>query len=162
MSTPNEAPIEANGQDELNTESSDKNQGVTEVIEGEIHDTPPAESEKITEQTAPEIDYERLEREDISELCGEFPELRIDSLTELDDPLRYGALRDLGLTPTEAYLATRKRHRANTRAHLTPAAPEGAAFGGGSMSRAELEMARELFYGMSDSQISALYKRVNS
>ena len=135
---------------------------VAEAKDGKDHDTPPVQGEDAVGQTAPTTDYERLEREDISELCREFPELKLDSLTELDNPLRYGALRDLGLTPTEAYLATRRRHRTNTRAHLTPAAPEAAAFGGGSMSRAELEMARALFYGMSDSQISALYKRVNS
>ena len=162
MDTVNEATVEQTVNSDTHAEPDLLNEAVAEANEGEKEDTPPTDGDQAPTQSASETDYERLEREDIVELCREFPELKIDSLTELDNPLRYGALRDMGLTPTEAYLATRKRQRANTRAHLTPAAPSGAAFGVGSMSRAELEMARELFYGMSDSQINALYKRVNS
>lgn len=105
-------------------------------------------------------DYAALARADAEELRAEFPELSsLSSVTELDDPVRYGALRDLGLTPREAYLATRKRREVDNRAHLRPArsVARGAA---PLMTEAEMSAARELFSGISDSEIRQLYKRV--
>lgn len=105
-------------------------------------------------------DYAALARADAEELRAEFPELSsLASVTELDDPVRYGALRDLGLTPREAYLATRKRRDADNRAHLRPtrSVARGAA---PLMTEAEMSAARELFSGISDSEIRQLYKRV--
>lgn len=105
-------------------------------------------------------DYAALARADARELRGEFPELSsLSSITELDDPIRYGALRDLGLTPAEAYLATKKRRESDNRSHLRPtrSVARGAA---PLMTEAEMSAARELFSGISDSEIRQLYKRV--
>jgi hypothetical protein len=92
----------------------------------------------------------------------EFPELsEIEDITELDDPLRYAALRDLGLSPREAYLATAKRERSyDTRTHLRSAVPKFAGLPRGAMPEGELLRARELFEGLSDSEIRKLYKKV--
>jgi HEAT repeat protein len=106
------------------------------------------------------IDYEALALSDINELRGEFAELSaLTSLTELDNPVRYGALRDLGLTPSEAYLATRKRRAEDNRSHLRPT--RSVARGASPiMTEAEMSAARELFSEISDAEIRQLYKRV--
>ena len=97
-----------------------------EEVKDEKTDLPTAEEKnKNTEKTensieSEEIDYAALAKEDVKILSEEFSELEgLSDITELENPLRYAALRDLGLTPTEAYLATtrRKRERDN-RAHL--------------------------------------------
>ncbi len=117
------------------------------------------------EQTAEsETDYAQIIADDIKSLKQQFDELSsLEDITELENPLRYAALRDLGLSPREAYLATSGARRArDTRSHLTGTVPKGAASPRGSMTSSELAAARDLFVGMSDSQIQALYKRVNN
>lgn len=106
-------------------------------------------------------DYEAIISNDISELSSEFPELRnLKDITELHNPLRYAALRDLGLTAREAYLATAKRNTQDTRAHLSCAHGRSAAASVGMMTQQELSAARELFPGLNDSQLQKLYKKV--
>ena len=107
------------------------------------------------------IDYEALIASDIDALKAEFPELKgINDITDLNNPLRYAALRDLGLSPAEAYMATAKRRTQDTRAHLRSAHGKNAATAMGMMSQYELATARELFPGMSDSELQRLYKKV--
>ena len=108
-----------------------------------------------------EIDVEGLLSEELSELKNAFPELSsAKDITEIKNPLRYAALRDLGLTPTEAYLAARGPvSRANNRAHLSASVPRVTGRGA-SMPREELARAREIFYGMSDSEIQRLWQKV--
>lgn len=120
-----------------------------------------AESEVSEHDTAEQTDYASLIAEDVATLKAEFPELRgINDITDLNNPLRYAALRDLGLTPEEAYLATAKRRTQDTRAHLSSAHGRSAATPYGIMSQQELATARDLFPGMSDSELQRLYKRV--
>ena len=146
---------------------------VTPLIEGEDISAPADTADETpviseTEENAEHIeghteaeDYEELMRSDLEELKREFPELAdTESLTDIKNPLRYGALRDLGLSPTEAYLAARgKVSRADNRAHLLHSVPRHAA-SGGIMPHEELDRARELFRDMSDTEIQRLYKRV--
>lgn len=107
------------------------------------------------------VDYEALIASDIDALKSEFPELNgIKDITDLNNPLRYAALRDLGLSPAEAYMATAKRRTQDTRAHLRSAHGRNAATAMGMMSQYELATARELFPGMSDSDLQRLYKKV--
>lgn len=110
-----------------------------------------------------DVDYEQLEREDIREIHELFPEARgIESITELENPERYAALRDLGLSPKEAYLATGRVKRApDNRRHLSSAVPRGAGAPGGSMTRSELERARDLFPGLGDRELMGLYRKVS-
>ena len=107
------------------------------------------------------IDYAALMASDVAELKAEFPELRgISDVTDLNNPLRYAALRDLGLSPTEAYLATAKRVTKDTRSHLRAAYGRNAAASEVTMSPFELATARELFPGKNDAELQRLYKRV--
>jgi hypothetical protein len=117
---------------------------------------------EITPDSAPDaLDYESIIADDIARLKAEFPELvGIRDITDLNNPLRYAALRDLGLSPAEAYLATAKRSKADTRAHLKSAHGRNAAPSGSSMSYAELTAARELFPGKNDAELARLYRRV--
>lgn len=125
------------------------------------------EPENEQEKTSPESDedfYQALIEKDLEELRLAFPEARnITDITELENPLRYAHLRDLGLSASEAYLATSpKRQRTDTRAHLTSAVSRIAASPKNSMTRRELDSAREIFSGMSDSEIQNLYKKVTT
>ena len=107
------------------------------------------------------VDYEALIEEDLATLKSEFPELAsLGSITDLDNPIRYAALRDLGLSPGEAYLATAKRVKRDNRAHLTTAYGKNATPPASTMSQRELSEARELFGNLSDLEIQRLYKRV--
>ena len=120
------------------------------------------ESESNVEQDEDEgVDYESLIESDLAALKAEFPELKdIGGITELNNPLRYAALRDLGLSPIEAYMATAKRRTQDTRSHLKSAHGRSAAAPAGMMSQYELASARELFPGMSDADLQRLYKKV--
>ncbi len=127
----------------------------------ETHDT--AEENQSTESAPTGIDYSVIEQEDVKALKGEFPELSaINSITELENPLRYGALRDLGLSPAEAYLAAcRRKKSADNRYHLF-ASPAIAASSQGSISEKEMEAARDIFPDISDKEIRKLYKKVTN
>ncbi|MBQ8720375.1 MAG: hypothetical protein IJY65_05020 [Clostridia bacterium] len=118
--------------------------------------------EEITNEPASKNDaFAALERADLLELIRDFPELSDKkSLSEIENPARYGVLRELGLSPKEAYLASSFSRRADNRAHLHSSVPARAAAPDTTMSAKELEGARELFSGLSDSEIRSLYKRV--
>jgi len=107
------------------------------------------------------VNYADVVRQDVAELSAEFGELRgLTDITELENPIRYAALRDLGLTAAEAYLATTKnRKRADNRSHLF-GMPMVSSAPTGSMPDKELEAAREIFTDISDAQIRKLYKKV--
>ena len=101
--------------------------------------------------------------DDFEELCQEFPELAGKNADELYNTERYAQLRELGLTPKEAYLATAKvRAKFDNRSHLSSAVPKGAKSPSGKMMASELRLARELFSGASDQEIIRLYKRVTN
>ena len=128
---------------------------------GEVKEAPLDDAEKTVEEEPKETDYRSIADEDIRTLRSLFPELRdAKSITELENPLRFAALRDLGLSAEEAYLATAKRQpRIDNRAHLTASIPT-MAMPEEDMPRHELEAAREMFSGLSDKEIRSLYRRV--
>ena len=100
--------------------------------------------------------------EEIALLGDELPDHRA-SAKELSENKRYSELRALGLSVTEAYLATKPREaRQDNRSHLTGAIPRGASAPQNQMSRVQLEMARSIFDGLDDSEIRRLYKKVTS
>lgn len=151
-----------------------------DVIENEADSTADAKSEQIPDEVTEEnnadaedssstqdanygdgVDYEALIASDVASLKAEFPELAgIRDVTDLNNPLRYAALRDLGLSPAEAYMATAKRNARDTRSHLVSARGRSMAQDPCMMSQFELATARELFPGRSDSELQRLYKRV--
>lgn len=142
---------------DVDTDAVDTNEGEAQELA-----TQDAENEKPdTADTADYPDYEAIIASDVSELSSEFPELKgLKDITELNNPLRYAALRDLGLSPREAYLATAKRPAQDTRAHLRSAHGRSAVTSVGMMSQEELSAARDLFPSLSDSQLQKLYKKV--
>ncbi len=122
----------------------------------------PDQTGLTTENPAPSPDYAAMAAADILALRAEFPEDAVNSLLELDNPTRYAELRDLGLSPREAYLATTRRSekRVDNRSHLQSAVPRAVVGSGEGISREELEAARDLFSGLSDHEIRKLYKKV--
>lgn len=110
-----------------------------------------------------EIDYAALAKEDMRELIAAFPHLEgKKSIAELDNPLRYAALRDLGLTPREAFLATSAPViKYDNRSHLSGAVPRRAGSASDMLGAGELMAARELFADLSDREIQKLYKKVS-
>ena len=137
----------------VQTQEDTKSESVEEVANTEAEET-----EEVAEES---VDYEALIESDLNTLRAEFPELGdIKQITDLNNPLRYAALRDLGLTPEEAYLATAKRRSQDTRAHLRSAHGRNASTPLGIMSQHELSVARELFPGLSDADIQRLYTKV--
>ena len=158
--------------DESPSENTTSNENLSDASEGEYADTFEApnyeqvdEAEQSDDIVAPEtgIDYEELMNSDLEQLKEEFPELEsLGSIAGLENPLRYAALRDMGLSAREAYLASSYRpKRKDNRSHLKSSAPAGAYGHTPGMSRSELMAARELFSGLSDTEIYSLYKRVS-
>ena len=109
------------------------------------------------------VDYEELMRSDLATLRELFPEPRaVGSIAEIKNAMRYAALRDLGLSAEEAYLAARgRREKQDNRGHLQTAPKRNAHPQSAGMPRAELVRARELFSGLSDREIQKLYKKVS-
>ena len=114
-------------------------------------------------ETHAEIDYEELLNSDIEELKNSFAELGAGfSVTDLKNPIRYGALRDMGLSPAEAYLATGGRVRTrDNRAHLTVSVPGTAIKKHLDIPRTELKIAKEIFSDMSEAELHRLYRKVS-
>ena len=106
--------------------------------------------------------YSSLAEEDIKALRNSFSELKdLKDLTELDNPVRFAKLRDLGYSAVEAYLESTKRKRfADNRSHLHASIPMSRSKPGTSLSREELLVARELFPDASDAEIQKLYRSV--
>lgn len=146
----------------------EKSQPPVDVPAEQTAQTPPtdARTDADTEPHTVQTDYEQIARSDLLALKCEFPELMpLRDLTELADPLRYGALRDLGLTPREAYLATAApvRRATDNRAHLQSTRLRSVVGETDTPIPAnDLRAARELFSDLSDAQIRKLYKKVNT
>ena len=123
-----------------------------------------SENKDTGEEIAETEDYEALIEKDLQALRANVPGLEnISDISELENPVRYGALRDLGLSPEEAYRATTPgsgKHRADNRSHLRSSAPRAIRTNSSEMSYRELETAREIFSGISDAEIQRLYKKV--
>lgn len=134
------------------------------MLDGEAVDvkTDDYSTEEPSENDA-EDNYAEIIESDLAVLKAEFPELsHISDITELENPTRYGALRDLGLSPEEAYRAvtTRRSAQRDTRAHLRSSAPRHASSPAAAMSYRDLEIARSIFSDVSDAELQRLYKRV--
>lgn len=143
---------------------SEENEAIPTVSEDDVTPTDapdiPETATPVNEET---VNYEAIIAEDLSVLRAEFSELKdITDITELNNPIRYAALRDLGLSPIEAYMATAVRVRRDNRSHLTAAYGRNAVSPNGVMTSKELSDARELFGDLSDSEIQRLYRKVTS
>ena len=129
----------------------------TENIVAEESATAPEEGALPHEE---EADYEAIARADLEDLRAQFPSL--SSRTELPDPARYGELRELGLSPREAYLAIggASRRKSDNRSHLFSSVPRTSARGRDLPSSEQMTEARRLFADLNDAEIHRLYKKV--
>ena len=128
-------------------------------------DAPIEDAAEETENEEDAVDYAALAAEDLADLKAQFPALKsLPSLAALSDPVRYAELREMGLSPKEAYLAIggTARRRSDNRAHLLSAVPRASALANGLPSNAEMAEARRLFSNLSDAQIHRLYKKVTN
>lgn len=132
------------------------------AVNAELSEIPVINEESPEIPVARERGASEIIMEDLEELIAEFPELSdLRDASELSDPIRYGKLRDLGLSPKEAYLATAGRKRIiDTRAHLSGAKPKPLSTPS-NISAYAVRCVRELFDGISDEEIISLYRRVN-
>ena len=126
-----------------------------------------AESEKGSGD-ADEAIYEKQAEDDLAELKRLAPEAAgYRHLGEMPGALRFAELRGLGLSVEEAYYAVCGKNTGKPsldrggRAHLHGSVPGRAASGGVGMSVGEIEAARRLFPGLSDREITSLFRRVN-
>ena len=142
-------------------QESDKLENATESLQNQENAVLEENLQQSESNEDEAIDYASIVKADIEELSAEFSELKdLRDITELENPMRYAALRDLGLSAAEAYLATTKnRRKTDNRSHLF-GMPMVAASGSASMPDRELEAAREIFTDISDAQIRKLYKKV--
>ncbi len=106
--------------------------------------------EPMTEVATEDYDFD----EDISELADEFPEGDIGKILENE---RYAALRQLGLTPKEAYLACGGTQKVKT---AVPKSPISVTRRHQGIPDRDLRMAREIFTSLTDREIKALYMKV--
>lgn len=136
-----------------------------EGVEPTLPDGREAEDDNATDASDREIDapdYAAMAAEDLIEvrrLCPEFREL--ESLAELPLASRFGELRELGLSVSEALGAlglSGDRH--DTRSHLRASVPKRLGDAGARMMPSELERARHLFPKLSEREITRLYRRV--
>ena len=132
------------------------------TTQSDVTEIPEDAPETLEVNEPDEVDYASVLNSDIEELKSTFPELgAMEGIDELADPIRFGALRDLGLTAKEAYLASGGRKRAyDNRTHLVSSVPGSARSAADGISRQELDVARYLFSGMSESEIQRLYRKV--
>ena len=141
---------------EENEPEISEDQNLSEPYSGQ-----PSSDENPTDMEEEISEISQLLCDDLNHLKSCFGELKnISDISELPNPIRYSALRDLGLTPEEAYLATSQRTRGDNRTHLKAAVPGASRAPYGSMTKREWNIARALFEDISDSEIERLYKRV--
>ena len=136
-----------------------------EAVEPTLPDGREAEDANLAVASDSEIgapDYAAMAAEDLLEvrrLCPDFREL--ESLAELPSASRFGELRELGLSVSEALGAlglSGDRH--DTRSHLRASVPKRLGDAGARMMPSELEGARRLFPKLSEREITRLYRRV--
>ncbi len=158
-----EAPLAEIAENKINVNENLHNTLVSDDTDADIEANASASEEAQNEpEDEDAVDYAELVRSDIRELSSEFPELiGLSDIRELKNPIRYAELRDLGLTPAEAYLASARQKRSDNRAHLYATRTVSAGKRQG-MTEAEIHTARDIFTGLSDAEIRSLYKRVTS
>ncbi len=123
--------------------------------------TDAAEETEETKSEAP-TDYAALAAQDLAEIKRLAPELNDAAhLWELPFAHRFAELRELGLSVREALYATMPHAPAEGgKAHLRSAVPRTHAPCSDALSPSEMRAAKDLFYGLSEKEINALYRRV--
>ena len=128
------------------------------LLEEQLPDEETVSEENANVQTEEVSD---ILAEDVEELKREFAELsELGDISELSNPTRYAALRDLGLTPREAYLATSPSKKQDNRSHLRGSPSVNVGRKKSTMTMREWNIARALFEDLDDGEIEKLYRKV--
>ncbi len=143
------------------TEKKEKEQTLPESEEEQAFpDAEPVPEEPTENEES--VDYAALAISDLAEikaLCREFA--AVEKLAELPFAHRFAELRDLGLSVGEALAASMpQRHYESGKGHLRSAVPRPTYTPEDSLSHEEMRAAKDLFYGLSEKEINALYRRV--
>ena len=140
--------------DELLPDSAAEAEVQEPIPEQDVLTEPPVEEEPV--------DYEQLAAEDLAEIKRLDPSYAPAShLGELPFARRFAELRDLGLSVKEALAAAAPRfERQDGKTHLRAVAPRGARIPEGTLDRDRMKEAKQLFAGLSEHEINALYRRV--
>lgn len=123
-------------------------------------------------QTLAKIEFEKKAKSDLEELKKYYPETqKLTSIFQIENMVEFGRLRDLGLSPKQAYAAANadavKANAANaakqaalneTKSHLKSAVPKGSKDESISMTKRELAEWRDIFPDKSDKEIIKLYR----
>lgn len=117
-------------------------------------------------------EFEKKMKADLEELQRFYPETKkLTAITQVQNFAEFGKLRDMGLSPKQAYAAANadgvrdsvaaavKQQSLNeTKQHLQSAVPKKAKGDSITMTKSELAQWRDLFPDKSDKEIIALYK----
>lgn len=132
-----------------------------------------AQTMERARQMVQRTEFEKKARADLAELQAVYPETKgYTDIRQIPNLKRFGELRDLGLSPKEAYsaanpdairnnvaTAVKKQSLQDTKKHLHSAVPKGSRDTAPKMSRAELTLWRELFPELNDKELLKLYKQ---
>lgn len=113
---------------------------------------------------------------DLAEVQAAYPDTKAyKSVKDFPNFKEFGRLRDLGLSPKQAYIAshpdavrqnvaaaTRQQSLNDTKKHLKPAVSKASRDNTITMTKKELAECRDLFPGMSDREIMKLYRDTKS
>lgn len=126
-------------------------------------------------------EFEKKMAADLAAVQAEYPETaKYGSVKDFPNFRRFAQMRDAGLSPEEAYIASHSKEATSavarkageraaatakqkslngTKSHLRSNVPKGTKGESFTMSRRELQEYRELFPGKSDKEIAALYRQ---
>ena len=131
-----------------------------------------AEAVKLMQQTK----FNAKIAADLAEVQAAYPDAKAyASVKDFPNFKEFGRLRDLGLSPKQAYIAshpdavrqnvaaaTRQQSLNDTKKHLKPAVSKASRDNTITMTKRELAECRDLFPGMSDKEIMKLYRDTKS
>lgn len=131
-----------------------------------------AEAVKLMQQTK----FNAKIAADLAEVQAAYPDAKAyASVKDFPNFKEFGRLRDLGLSPKQAYIAshpdavrqnvaaaTRQQSLNDTKKHLKPAVSKASRDNTITMTKKELAECRDLFPGMSDREIMKLYRDTKS
>lgn len=131
-----------------------------------------AEAVKLMQQTK----FNAKIAADLAEVQAAYPDAKAyASVMDFPNFKEFGRLRDLGLSPKQAYIAshpdavrqnvaaaTRQQSLNDTKKHLKPAVSKASRDNTITMTKKELAECRDLFPGMSDKEIMKLYRDTKS
>ena len=132
-----------------------------------------ARKQEEAQRVYKEVMLQRMIDTDMNELHSLFPETKtVTKFEELPNARRYAELRDMGLSPKEAYSAANPEARREavaasvkqqainaSKSHLKSNVPIASKDTSVKISRGEMEMYRDMFPEKSDKEIIALYKK---